>query len=54
MFRIVHPNRWFIWTLVIVLIMAVFVWYKIEMVIIEADERAMDVQLSTKFFEQKK
>lgn len=38
-FKIIHPNRWFIWTLVFLLAAALFLMFAIQMSLLEIQER---------------
>lgn len=42
MLREVFPDRWFIWTIVIITTVGVGVWYKIQMDIMEIDQEIME------------
>lgn len=44
MVRSLHIDRWLIWTIAITIIIAMFVWYKIQLAIIEADVIAAELQ----------
>lgn len=37
MFKIVYPNRWFIWTIAILVVIAMLLWWAIEIYSIEQE-----------------
>ncbi len=44
MFYIISPNRWLIWTIALAILIAMFVWWQIELYTIEADTQLIETQ----------
>src|SRR3989344_3046875 len=46
MFRVIHPNRWFIWTLILLLIANFILLFFIEKALLEFEQDALETSIS--------